>query len=63
MWLRALNDKPRAQAVKTAPFEFAFHRRSIRGVVKIPTENDIIQEQKKAESARKLRKRKSKAIS
>ena len=31
IWERALNDKPRRDAVANAPFEFGFHKRSIRG--------------------------------
>jgi len=57
----ALNDKPRADAVKNAPYEFGFHRRSIRAYNKPRPVADVLAEQatvkdkgkKKAKAAKK----------
>ena len=40
-WVRVLNDKPRRDAVDRAPYEFGFHKRSIRGYSSPRKESDI----------------------
>lgn len=47
-WIRALNSRPRIEAVKNAPFQYGFHRRSIMGYAKRRSDNDIKAEQDKA---------------
>ena len=55
-WVRFLNDRPRQQAVKNAPFEFGFHMRSIRGWVEAPSSSDVKTMQAKAKSREKKNK-------
>ena len=46
--VRTLNDKPRADAVNAAPYEFGFHRRSIRAYPKPRPVADVLAEQEAA---------------
>jgi len=57
-WVRVLNDKPRIDAAKTeeqggnCPYEFGFHRRSIRGYPVVRTKAEVSAFQKKQMAAR-----------
>lgn len=52
-WDQLLNSKPRQDAAAKAPFEFGFHRRSIRGYSNAPTSSQILGWQSAAESSRR----------
>ena len=55
-----LNDKPRADAVKNAPYEFGFHRRSIRAYNKPRPVADVLAEQATAVGKKTGKKKKKK---
>jgi len=54
-WTRALNDKPRREAVVNAPKKYGFHRRSIYGYAYARTDDEIRAFQEQQRAARKVK--------
>lgn len=62
-WGQVLNDKPRRDAVKNAPYEFGFHRRSIQGDAYPPNPSKIEALRAQARHSREKKRWKDKAKS